>query len=256
MRYRSVKLRGLGFTLIELLVVIGIIAVLAAALFPVFAKAREKARQAACASNLKQIGLALMQYTQDNDEVMTPSALGGATWRGLTLPYSQSVGISSCPSNPYNDGPSYAAADLDASGNSVFSISYGANQTALPAVASASDNVLLNQIQNPTQLFLIGESDSASWLLNEPPNDPILHPDCADCLDRVADSHTDLFAGHTGYGNWLFADGHVKALHPTATCAGVDMWDLANSNTDRPCSPALRQTLADNEQYWAATGTP
>src|SRR5439155_20438681 len=57
-----------GFTLIELLVVIAIIAILAAILFPVFAQARDKARGAACLSNLKQMGMALMMYMQDNDE--------------------------------------------------------------------------------------------------------------------------------------------------------------------------------------------
>jgi prepilin-type N-terminal cleavage/methylation domain-containing protein len=57
-----------GFTLIELLVVIAIIAILAAVLFPVFAKAREKARQIACLSNTKQLGLGFIQYSQDNDE--------------------------------------------------------------------------------------------------------------------------------------------------------------------------------------------
>ena len=60
--------RRYGFTLIELLVVIAIIAILAAILFPVFAKAREKARQITCASNEKQLGLAFIQYIQDNDE--------------------------------------------------------------------------------------------------------------------------------------------------------------------------------------------
>src|ERR1700735_1800324 len=59
-----------GFTLIELLVVIAIIAILAAILFPVFAKAREKARQTSCLSNEKQLGLGLIQYSQDNDEFM------------------------------------------------------------------------------------------------------------------------------------------------------------------------------------------
>jgi prepilin-type N-terminal cleavage/methylation domain-containing protein/prepilin-type processing-associated H-X9-DG protein len=87
-----------GFTLIELLVVIAIIAILAAILFPVFAQAREKARQAACLSNLKQIGSALMMYTQDYDETLPnrsynadkgvcfdPSVLGAEA--GTTNPY-------------------------------------------------------------------------------------------------------------------------------------------------------------------------
>jgi prepilin-type N-terminal cleavage/methylation domain-containing protein len=62
--------RQRGFTLIELLVVIGIISVLAAILFPVFGRARENARRSSCKSNLKQIGLGIMQYTQDYDEMM------------------------------------------------------------------------------------------------------------------------------------------------------------------------------------------
>ena len=69
-------MRKRGFTLIELLVVIGIIAILAAILFPVFAQAREKARQATCLSNLKQIGTALMMYTQDYDEILPTQSVG------------------------------------------------------------------------------------------------------------------------------------------------------------------------------------
>src|SRR2546427_4281930 len=66
-----------GFTLIELLVVIAIIAILAAILFPVFAQARQKARQTVCISNVKQIGLAMMMYTQDYDETLTLDAWDG-----------------------------------------------------------------------------------------------------------------------------------------------------------------------------------
>src|SRR5689334_5202516 len=70
-----------GFTLIELLVVIAIIAILAAILFPVFARARENARRASCQSNLKQIGLGIMMYTQDYDETFPRSAIGGFTYQ-------------------------------------------------------------------------------------------------------------------------------------------------------------------------------
>ena len=97
-----------GFTLIELLVVIAIIAILAAILFPVFAKAREKARQTPCASNERQIGLGLLQYNQDNDEAFpigNADAVGkfyGEGWAGACQSYIKSPQLFKCPDDSTN----------------------------------------------------------------------------------------------------------------------------------------------------------
>jgi len=120
MTHRSLTRRNrLGFTLIELLVVIAIIAILAAILFPVFAKARAKARQTACISNMKQIGLAVVMYMSDNDSTLPfkrymtdgsnfPYQFGAQskelTWKDLTLPYIKNGG------REYSNGTAYTTA--------------------------------------------------------------------------------------------------------------------------------------------------
>ena len=122
-----------GFTLIELLVVIAIIAILAAILFPVFARTREKARQSACQSNLKQFMLGIMQYTQDYDEMM-PLGISGKNQIGpkvaadngrpefsvpqLIMPYVKSQQVFQCPDdNSFNGG---APSVRDAAGTYTF----------------------------------------------------------------------------------------------------------------------------------------
>src|SRR5215218_9411855 len=108
---KTVPRRGVttGFTLIELLVVIAIIALLAAILFPVFARARENARKASCLSNVKQLGLAIAQYTQDFDETLpigggnsSPGCPTGGTpnyrWYSDLVAYTKSTQVYICPS--------------------------------------------------------------------------------------------------------------------------------------------------------------
>src|SRR5687767_53025 len=124
---RNVPFRKSGFTLIELLVVIAIIAILAAILFPVFARARENARRASCQSNMKNIALGFKQYIQDYDELY-PRALAGVAvnpkvgnmnWADQLDPYIKSSQIWQCPSD---------ATAVGATGSGLgYSYSYGYN---------------------------------------------------------------------------------------------------------------------------------
>ena len=206
-----------GFTLIELLVVIAIIAILAAILFPVFARAREKARQTSCLSNLKQIGLAKLMYAQDYDEMMVPSAVSVYTyaapdgtiinvsppsamlWMYMVYPYVNNVQVFNCPSTTREfSASSYAS-----------SPPYGKN-TFIGGVALA-------RIMQPTLTIMV-----------------------VDCTYYLADWDVRLSNGdnaappdnrHNNGANAVHVDGHAK-WHTAGSISYLD-----NEEHPNPPSP-------------------
>lgn len=197
--------RNNGFTLIELLVVIAIIAILATILFPVFAQAREKARQSSCLSNEKQIGLAMMQYVQDYDETwvaqpsdnypLNGSGIAGAdgyNYKDRVLPYSKSEGIWLCPTNKLNGALDTVAPNTGyhVNGNIV-------TPNGLPVAAVAA----------PASLIVLRESGNGFVF-----NRAILRPSpgaCDDVINYVNGGQKYYMPHNKGF-NIGFADGHAR----------------------------------------------
>ena len=238
-----------AFTLIELLVVIAIIAILAAILFPVFARARENARRSSCQSNLKQIGLGIIQYTQDYDEKYPMRQYDGTdlgvanSWRRTTYPYVKSTQIYKCPSNssPFQNGLAEDSQTnrLNAlpaeSRGQTFPISYVINGTQVniggqpPSEFGRSQS--LAAVGDSAQTILVCENNYG--FAEQPFN-----------YDDATFRQFFAYRGHLGNDNFLFCDGHVKALRPTQTGTPVNMWNIEETNNLPADVPDLTARLA------------
>jgi prepilin-type N-terminal cleavage/methylation domain-containing protein/prepilin-type processing-associated H-X9-DG protein len=207
-----------GFTLIELLVVIAIIAILASILFPVFARARENARRASCQSNLKQIGLGIMQYTQDYDE-MTPFNVGP----GLrTQPYTKSYQIWRCPSDsntniPDETNPGNTSYAINMVGYRDLGVSYvhgppfshyystTLQMVGVAAIEAPATTIMVadNNSDNSYQVVTDYADVSSSWVKINSSAIPRTMPGVTQ--GTWSERHLDTI-------NTLFCDGHVKAV--------------------------------------------
>jgi len=219
MRRRTVRS---GFTLIELLVVIAIIAILAAILFPVFARAREKARQSSCLSNVKQLTLGFMMYAQDYDEWIRSPYLPNPvhhtywTWYFGVRPYVMNNQIYRCPNESFDmttygtyfPGLNYPTERL--------MVSYGMNNQ----LGYASARYKLAEIKRPSECILIG--DSGPHLNTARTGTDAGHTQYISCVAPEAppefptrpfiESHS-VYLRHNDTANVGFVDGHAKAVN-------------------------------------------
>ncbi len=220
-----------GFTLIELLVVIAIIAILAAILFPVFAKAREKARQSSCQSNEKQIATAIMMYVQDYDEMMPAykhylipgnAETRGEGWYDAISPYTNNEQIARCPTFSYTATygrtalppgtgfwrnsfvGSYAAPAQDSACVAALGALYTMWNYYLPGVALA-------QMSKPAETVMLMEA-TTSWVQA---TTGFGRDASGNLLEVGSDGRRGLqHFRHNGQMNVAFGDGHVKSVDP------------------------------------------
>jgi len=226
--HQAIRRYRRGFTLIELLVVIAIIGILAAILFPVFARARENARRASCQSNLKQIGLGVMQYTQDHDERMPYQQYGAiptfAAGEGFAIknyfaaiyPYTKSWQILRCPSaRPFTDSAA-PVGDSDAS--------YFVNGVVITNPATASSRNIAS-IPEPANVIQASEYNLRSHYTFLAPT---YSPDNIEAPATISAGIEFQYWNHDANynslhfegANLLYCDGHVKWRKRSSICTG------------------------------------
>lgn len=272
-----------GFTLIELLVVIAIIAILAAILFPVFASAREKARQTSCMSDEKQIGIGLLQYIQDADESF-PCGAGssgqqygdGRGWAGQVYSYVKTVNVFVCPDDQ-STGTSYLGPYY------VNSYGYNRNLVTLPttngtsttngivgiaAESSPAMTVMLSEVvnncakidnnnghQDGDSCADIGAYSFDGYGTNAAINGGgcegdtgyLGNPTAATYSTTPPSYHTT--GRHNGGSNFLMCDGHSKFLQPGRVSPGLS----AETPTDAQNAHTVGEAWFGN--YPTAAGT-
>ncbi len=237
-----------GFTLIELLVVIAIIAILAAILFPVFARAREQARKSACLSNLKQIGLGVMMYAQDFDEtypiayLAAPAAdpmpgYSSSYWFNVLQPYTKNRQVWVCPTagrimsaagstlQQYSGGYGYnACGTATISSTNValwngFGLSVDATNGAVRCTPNSSA-VKMAEVTTAAETILITDPASNStqyttvyfYSAHDISYWPQLHGGPVGPFYGNTPTTTQAYTAPSGGGNYLFADGHAKFM--------------------------------------------